>query len=197
DCYIGICYIRFTAWYFLVLLMESKDFLRKLMNSNPKKIEGIMPTKLSTYQDYLENVRIPLRLACKTETGWPLVLSLWFVYLDEYLYCATQKDARVIRYLSAEPKCAYEIASDLPPYCGIRGQAVAELDDNLGPEILDLLFERYLGGTENKLAKTLGNKKDSEVAIRLKPINSFQWNFSGRMTEIAPSMLDMIKKHCP
>ncbi|TFG47720.1 MAG: hypothetical protein E4H33_05430, partial [Anaerolineales bacterium] len=96
---------------------------------------------LTAYQNYLENVKIPLRLACQTESGWPLVLSLWFVYQDGYLYCATQKNARVIRYLEAEPKCGYEIASDLPPYCGIRGQAVAELDDKLGPEILDLLLE--------------------------------------------------------
>jgi hypothetical protein len=135
-------------------------------------------------QEFLNEVQIPIRLACKTHTGWPTVVSLWFLHQDGLLYCATQKSAKLIKYLQHDDRCGFEIAEDRPPYCGIRGQAKAKIDDSLGIEILERLLVRYLGGTESTLAKKLLANSDTEVAIVLDPVRVFTWDFSNRMGDI-------------
>jgi hypothetical protein len=154
-------------------------------------------SEIEAYADYLEETRVPIRLSSRTESGWPIVLSLWFIYRDGLLYCATQQNARIVKYLENEPRCGYEIAADLPPYCGIRGQAKARIDQEIGLEILEDLLIRYLGGLNNPLAERLLDNADDEVALVLTPINCFQWDFSQRMRSVAPEMIDLIKKSCP
>lgn len=154
-------------------------------------------SKISSHAEYLTRTRIPLRLSCRTGSGWPFVLSLWYLYRDGLLYCATQADARVVSYLENEPRCAYEIAGDLPPYCGIRGQAKARIDPESGGEILESLLVRYLGGTDSDLAKGLLENVESEIALVLEPINCFRWDFTQRMQTVAPDMLELVEKSCP
>jgi len=154
-------------------------------------------TGLAAYQEFLDRIRIPMRLACKTGSGWPMVLSLWFIYLDGALYCATRNGARVVSYLTGNSKCAFEIAADQPPYCGIRGQAVASIEKQRGCEVLDLLLERYLGGRENNLAQQLIKNSADEVAIRLDPVSIFSWVFSKRMKDTVPHMDRLTIKICP
>ncbi len=153
--------------------------------------------KLSDYEEFLENIRIPMRLACKTESGWPMVLSLWFIYRDGSLYCATRNKAKVVSYLLNNSDCAFEIAADQPPYCGIRGQAVASIDQQRGVEILEMLLDRYLGSRHNSLAEKLLEKSVDEVAIRLDPVNIFSWDFSTRMKEAGPAMDLSDTRVCP
>lgn len=150
--------------------------------------------KLQPYEAYLEQTVIPLRLACSTGSGWPFLLSLWYTYLDGSVYCATQSKAKVVARLQQDPRCAYEIASDLPPYCGIRGRATAEIVPLLGEEILMQLLHRYLGGTDNRLARTLLKNKQDEVAIRLSPVSVYAWNFEARMRN---KFADAATKSCP
>jgi hypothetical protein len=102
-----------------------------------------------------------------------------------------------VSYLLNEPRCGYEIGADQPPYCGIRGQARARIDREIGPEILEALLIRYIGGLDNSLAETLLKNADQEVALVLEPINSFRWDFSQRMSSLAPTMLELIEKTCP
>lgn len=156
-----------------------------------------MVDELSQMEDYLEAARIPLRLACSTESGWPMGVSLWFLYQDGRLFCATQRSARVVAYLRKNPRCAFEIAADMPPYCGVRGQAVASIDENIGAQILDQLLIRYLGGMDNNLAKKLLSKREDEVAIVLRPVKVFTWDFSNRMLDVVESMLNLATKVCP
>ena len=156
-----------------------------------------MAKDLTEMEGYLNATRIPLRLACTTESGWPMAVSLWFQYQDERLYCATQKSARVVRYLQNDPRCAFEIAADLPPYCGIRGQAIAKIDERKGKEILKQLIVRYLGDMDNPLAQDLMIKSDNEIAIILEPVNLFSWDFSKRMQDVVTPMLDLVLKSCP
>jgi len=156
-----------------------------------------MVDELSQMEDYLEAARIPLRLACSTESGWPMGVSLWFLYQDGRLFCATQRSARVVAYLRKNPRCAFEIAADMPPYCGVRGQAVASIDENIGAQILDQLLVRYLGGMDNNLAKKLLSKREDEVAIVLRPVKVFTWDFSNRMLDVVESMLNLATKVCP
>jgi hypothetical protein len=131
---------------------------------------------------YLHNIKIPLRLSCLMESGWPTVLSLWYLFENGSFFCATPENAKVVSYLRSEPRCSYEIAADLPPYCGVRGRSIASIDSDRGVEILERLLYRYVGGVDNPLAEKLLGRTDLEVAIRLDPINFYTWNFTNRMT---------------
>jgi len=54
--------------------------------------------------EYLTNSLIPIRLACINTEGYPITMSLWYVYLEEKFLCATRKNSRIIGYLSSNPK---------------------------------------------------------------------------------------------
>ena len=125
-----------------------------------------MRDSLIEMQAFLENVRIPVRLASKTKTGWPMVVSLWFLHRDGFLYCATQKSAKIVSYLRNDARCAFEIAADQPPYCGIRGQARARIDDRFGGEMLEQLLIRYLGGIDKRAIAKGGQVLREEVIYR-------------------------------
>jgi len=129
-----------------------------------------------------------------TASGWPSVLSLWYLYRGGNLYCATQETANVVSYLRHDPRCAFEIAADQPPYCGVRGQGMAVLDVRLGSEILQQLLTRYLGSTDSPLAQRLLAQSQHEVAIIIQPIKVFTWNYTSRMKDTVP-IVD--SKLCP
>lgn len=148
----------------------------------------------ASIENYLQESKIPLRLSCVMESGWPVVLSLWYLFEEGSLFCATPEHARVVAYLLAEPRCSFEVASDQPPYCGVRGRAVATIDHDRGVEILERLLCRYLGDANNPLAKKLLGRPGPEVAIRLDPQNFFIWNFTDRM---ADSLASKSAKVCP
>ena len=156
-----------------------------------------MDADLTEVKTYLEHMKIPIRLACTTRSGWPVAVSLWFKHQNGSLFCATQKSARVVTYLKNNPRCAFEIAADLPPYCGVRGQAVAQIDESIGSEILEQLLVRYLGGVDSKLAQSLIAKSENEVAIILKPVKIYTWDFSSRMQDIILPKLDFDDRVCP
>jgi len=144
-------------------------------------------------EQYLKAVHIPLRLACTTPDGWPVVLSLWFEYDQGRLYCASHAQAKVIAYLQENPRCAFEVAGDQPPYCGVRGQGHVTLDKSRGAEVLERLLKRYLGDLDNPLAQMLLSRRQQEIAIVIEPRNLFSWNFTRRMKETVGD----VKKPCP
>jgi len=156
-----------------------------------------MVVELNELKTYLNGNRIPMRLACATKSGLPMVVSLWYLYQDGQLFCATQKTARVISYLKNDPRCAFEIAADSPPYCGVRGQAMARIEDDMGVWVLEKLLVRYVGGLDNDLARGLLSNSHNEVAIVVDPVQTYRWDFSSRMTGVIPMMLDLVAKVCP
>ena len=145
-------------------------------------------------ENYLEQTRVPIRLAVQTKTGWPVVLSLWYIYHQGHIYCATQETARLTGWLRQDDRCAFELAGDQPPYCGLRGQARAVIEPENGERILRLLLQRYLGSVDQPLARSLLQRANHEVAIRLDPINHFTWNYQERMKD---SLNSKIGKPCP
>ena len=149
---------------------------------------------LEELENYLNQSLIPIRVSGTTKSGWPFVLSLWYVQIKDKIYLATIKTAKIVEYLSNNPKCAFEIASDNPPYCGIRGQARAKIIESKGDQILEILLKRYLGNKDNPLAKKLSNRSVPEVAIELTPLNVYKWNFSKRMDS---TLREPMKKYCP
>jgi len=132
-------------------------------------------------QSFLRDVRIPVRIACNGATGHPVIASLWFVPQDGRLWCATQRGSRVASLLARDPRCAFEVSVETPPYRGVRGRGVATLHDGRGEEILRVLLERYLGGTESRLASLLLARAKHETAIGIEPQTMVSWDYEERM----------------
>jgi nitroimidazol reductase NimA-like FMN-containing flavoprotein (pyridoxamine 5'-phosphate oxidase superfamily) len=134
--------------------------------------------------EFLTRTRIPIRLACITPTNWPITISLWYVYMEERFFCATQKNALIVKYLSRNSRCGFEVASDSSPYLGVRGWGQAELNETRGSEILHILIKRYLKDETSQLADFLLRRAENEVVIQIKPTSMFHYDYSTRMNGI-------------
>jgi len=130
---------------------------------------------------FLRRSVIPLRLACPDRDGYPMISTQWFILDSGQLLCAAQRDSYVASRIRREQRCAFEISSEVPPYCGVRGRAVASLDDVRGPAVLDRLIDRYVGQTRQGLASWLRSRSANETAIVLEPLNASCWDYRGRM----------------
>ena len=72
-----------------------------------------------------------MRLAANTPSGFPVLLSLWFRRDGDEILAAIHQGSRIARRLQADGRVAFEIAPNEPPYCGVRGQAIAALEREL------------------------------------------------------------------
>jgi nitroimidazol reductase NimA-like FMN-containing flavoprotein (pyridoxamine 5'-phosphate oxidase superfamily) len=131
--------------------------------------------------EFLGSAEIPVRLACLASGGTPLICSLWFLYDDDAIWCATPNSARLAALLAEDPRCAFEIAGDLMPYRGVRGQGRARLSRADGPAVLLRLIDRYLHSRDSAFARWLISRQQDEVAVRIKPDWLTAWDFSARM----------------
>jgi hypothetical protein len=140
------------------------------------------PWSWNRIESYLRDTVVPARIACLSHTGWPIVLSLWYLCREGSLWCASRSDARVVRRLREDPRCAFEVAPNEPPYYGVRGQGRATIEAARGVEILRALIVRYFGSEDSELARWLLSRSDAEVAIRIEPIRIASWDYRKRMT---------------
>ena len=134
--------------------------------------------------ELVDDPKIPIRIACIKPNGIPAILSLWYIVIDEKIYCATQKNAKIVTYLEKNPLCGFEIAGDKPPYKGVRGEGMVKILQNRGNEILNILMEKYLGKKESILSKFLAKNSSNEVAIEINPNKIFNYDYSKRMKGI-------------
>jgi nitroimidazol reductase NimA-like FMN-containing flavoprotein (pyridoxamine 5'-phosphate oxidase superfamily) len=139
------------------------------------------PWSTDQIQRFLQDVRIPLRIACNGASGFPVLASLWFVPEGGKLWCATQRGSSVVSLLSRDSRCAFEVSVETPPYRGVRGTGVATLHDDRGEELLRVLIERYLGHTNSKLASFLLARVEQETAIAIEPQTLVSWDYQERM----------------
>ena len=137
------------------------------------------------YDQMISDTKIPIRLAYTNNDGIPSVLSLWFVQIDEKIYCATQKSAKIVQYLKKNPVCGFEIAADKPPYKGVRGNGSAKIIDDMGKDVLEILMKKYLGEKESGLLKFLKKNSHNEIAIEITPQNLFYYDYSARMKDVS------------
>ncbi len=147
------------------------------------KVKG--PWSVDEIQRFLDQSVIPARIAVLSSSGAPLVLSLWFLSRDGAIWCACNRRARVVELLRHNPSCGFEIASELPPYRGVRGQGTAELDAPGGAQVLSELLARYRLAAGSRLAGMLLQEaaRSHEVAIRIAPRWISSWDFTARMAD--------------
>lgn len=145
------------------------------------KVQAKGPWSATDIERFLAEQVIPIRLGFLTRSGWPLIASHWYVYRDGVLWCATQASAGVVTRLRADPRCSFEVATNEPPYRGVRGQGRAHVDPAAGEDVLRTLIERYLGSHDSEFAAWLLGRADAEVAIRIEPHRLRSWDFSHRM----------------
>ncbi|MFP4310949.1 MAG: pyridoxamine 5'-phosphate oxidase family protein [Nitriliruptoraceae bacterium] len=139
------------------------------------------PWNRDRVEAWLAAARIPLRLAVLAPRG-PLVVSLWFRFDGESLWCATRAGADVVSYVGADPRVGIEVAGDLPPYRGVRGTGRASLVPEAGAEVLEQLLDRYLDERNEALAERLrAEARTGEVALRVTALRLTSWDFSRRM----------------
>lgn len=134
-------------------------------------------------EQFLLSSTIPVRLACNTHDGYPLLTSLWFFYEQGSLFCATHEGSVIARHLLNDPRCAFEIAVNEPPYKGVRGQGQARLDRTGAAEVLGKLIDRYLGGRESQLAKWLLGRSHEEYVIKIQADWISSWDYTARMAK--------------
>ena len=133
------------------------------------------------YEKFFEAIT-PLRFSCMTPSGFPSIISLWYLYKDGKIYCATQKNAKVISYIKENNKCAFEITTGQFPYKGIRGHGIVNLREDIAIETLNALIDRFIGNKESFLSRYLLKRKDEEIAIEITPSRLFPWDYSNRMS---------------
>lgn len=153
-----------------------------------EEVQEIMPVirssskwALPEIEAFLRECAVPLRIACLTSRGMPIVCSLWYLYDDGALWCATHKDAKVATYLEKHPFCGFEIAPEAIPYRGVRGQGKVTCSPERGLDVLLRLIDRYLGSRDSKFARWLISRASSELAIRIEPVWLTAWDFAPRM----------------
>jgi len=132
----------------------------------------------------LNDIKIPIRIACNTPMGYPIVVSLWYTMLHGKIYCATKRNAKIITYLKNNPQVGFEIAADKPPYRGIRGHGKVKIIEDIGKDILEILIEKYLGNKISTLSKFLRNNLENEIAIEITYDKLLTYDYSKRMRDI-------------
>jgi len=135
---------------------------------------------------FLSETTIPLRLACLTAQERLWMLSLWYRWDDETpaLWCATGAGADVVGYLEANDEVSFEVSTNDPPYRGVRGNGTATVEPDPDKELLERLIVRYLGNTDNDLARGLLSGDREEVRIRIEPRRLYSWDFSDRLNDV-------------
>ena len=154
------------------------------MPTSPIRRTG--PWAESQVHAFLAEARIPMRLAANTPSGFPVVLSLWFLPEGDELVAAVHRDARIVKRLRADSRCAFEIAPNEPPYRGVRGQATVSLESEGARMLLERLLHRYLGSTDSALGRFLLARADEELVVRLRPLWIASWDYSRRMRNAGP-----------
>lgn len=144
-------------------------------------VEPTGPWSAEQTREYLEERTIPVRVATRTPGGRLWMLSLWYLFRDDTLRCATSASADVVAFLEEDPGVAFEVSENEPPYMGVRGSAEATIAPDEEKSLLRELVTRYLGGTDSRLARRLLDADREEVSIRLDPTRVHTWDYSERM----------------
>lgn len=124
-----------------------------------------------------------MRLGANTASGFPVIVSLWFLHEGDELLAAVHRESRIAKRLRADRRCAFEVSPNEPPYRGVRGQAMASLAPEGADALLGRLLDRYLGSSDSSLGRFLLARADEELVVRLRPSWIGTWDYSERMED--------------
>jgi nitroimidazol reductase NimA-like FMN-containing flavoprotein (pyridoxamine 5'-phosphate oxidase superfamily) len=147
-----------------------------------QRIAATGPWTAQQIRAHLERSRIPIRLALAAG-GSPWAVSLWFAVDDGGLWIATRGDSFVARTLAAERACGFEVASDTPPYHGVRGTGEARPEPDQAVAALERLMLRYSIREDSRLGRFLRGRAQQETAFRIVPRRLASWDFRERMAD--------------
>ena len=131
---------------------------------------------------FLQDSVFPLRIACVGEDHFPRVVSVWYGYDDDKFRCVSHRSSQLVGLLEQSDRVGFEVSTNTPPYCGVRGQGLARLGSDADGVVLTEMLQRYLGGTESSLGKWLLSRAADEVLITIEPVRLFTWDYRERMT---------------
>ena len=146
-----------------------------------KNISG--PWQEQEIANFLKNTKIPVRLAAIHPKGHPIIVSLWFLYMEGKIFCACRESAMIVSLINKNNNVGFEIASEHQPYFGVRGHGNAVIDATLGETTLKELADRYLGDQETEFRRWLMKGAANEVAIKITPRQVTSWDYRKRMDQ--------------
>ena len=140
------------------------------------------PWTKAQMEDFLQDSTLPIRLSVVAEDGYPRVISLWYKYEQETLYCVTHRSSKLASLLKGESRIGFEISADAPPYHGIRGQGNATLQPLGSNSTLDDVLMSYMGSLESDFSRWLLSRRAEELLISISPLRFFSWDYRDRMS---------------
>lgn len=140
------------------------------------------PWSAADISAFLDRSIIPVRLSAVSDSGWPVIVSLWFLRDGDTIRCATRGNSKIAGLLERNPRVAFEVAGERPPYCGIRGQGHATMGPDADAALLTVLIDRYLGPRQTSFRSWLLDNADDEVAIAIEPTRLMSWDYRKRMS---------------
>jgi nitroimidazol reductase NimA-like FMN-containing flavoprotein (pyridoxamine 5'-phosphate oxidase superfamily) len=132
---------------------------------------------------FLKQTPVPMRISFSSPSG-PLIVPLWFEYLDGKLLSCSPADSLLVSSLRKHPEVAFDVSTNDIPYRGVRGRGRAHCEEAADNQRLADLLQRYLAGTDSQLANWLLNRKGPEALIEIQISWLTSWDFSGRMGDI-------------
>lgn len=141
------------------------------------------PWSREQIHQYLDACRTPIRIACLAPSGYPTIVSMWYVFDGERLWSATHREARIVRLLTRDSRVGFEVAGNEMPYQGVRGNGEVQLHVERGADILDCVMSKYLQKPGSGLERWLRSRSADEVAIELVPTRVSAWDYGGRMAD--------------
>ena len=141
------------------------------------------PWSRARIDEFLAGSGLRLRLALQAGDGYPRLVSLWYALRGASLCCVTHRSARLLRWLDRDARCGFEVATNDPPYHGVRGTADAEVRPLGDDPLLAELLQAYLGTTSSPLGRWLLSRQQEEMLIVLTPRTLCSWDYRQRMTQ--------------
>lgn len=140
------------------------------------------PWSLDEIASFFCSVRVPMRLAANGASGFPMVTPVWHLWADGEIWAASRPSSALVRRLRDDPRCAFEISCEQPPYKGVRGRGIAEIEAN-GEDVLKQLLGRFMGAAAPNFQARLLEAAQDECAIRIRPSRLTSWDFGRRMAK--------------
>jgi len=87
---------------------------------------------------YLDSSEHPLRISI-ISAGRPLIVPLWYEFDGQVFWCASPAHAKVVKLISKDGRCGFDLSDNAMPYRGVRGQGTAAIVSERGGDVLTRL----------------------------------------------------------